>query len=247
MDWLDKLDMICSLQRPMADQIVVIPLRLKGSAASVYRQLPEEDRRNPEKVKAALRRAFAPDKFKAYEEFSARRLRSGESVDVFLADLKRLASLFGGLSSDGMCCAFMAGLPDRLKQILRAGARMGSLTLDEVVDRARAVMKDEDDAPDVAAGLVRAPRGGRRPVSCFGCGEIGHLVRHCSRNDRNRREEEPQRGQWPGHRSPMRPGRDTIQCFRCRGWGHTAARCASREQSENEQRGKARAPASSRD
>ena len=46
---------------------LVVPLRLKGGASAVYRQLPVEDRREAAKIKAALRRAFAADKFAAYQ------------------------------------------------------------------------------------------------------------------------------------------------------------------------------------
>ena len=139
-DWIEKVEMVCNLQQPPADSVIVIPLRLKGGASAVYRQLPEADRREAAKVKAALRRAFAADKYAAYEKFSARRLHTGESVDVYLADLQQLSTLFGGISEVGLGCAFVAGLPDSVKQMLRAGARMESLTLSEVVDRARAIL-----------------------------------------------------------------------------------------------------------
>lgn len=46
----------------------------------------------------------------AYEQFMVRHLRSGESVDVYLADLRKLASLFGGISEQSLTCAFVARL-----------------------------------------------------------------------------------------------------------------------------------------
>lgn len=36
--------------------------------------------------------AFALDQYAAYEAFSVRKLQSGESADVFLTDLRRLAA-----------------------------------------------------------------------------------------------------------------------------------------------------------
>ncbi|XP_037089452.1 DNA-binding protein RFX2-like [Pollicipes pollicipes] len=65
-------------------------------------QLPTEDRQDAKKVKDALRTAFVVDKFVAYELFTARRLRAGGTGDVYLADLQRLASVFGGLSDEGL-------------------------------------------------------------------------------------------------------------------------------------------------
>ena len=123
-EWIGKVEMVCSLSRRDGDQAearqeVVIPLRLTGGALSVYRQLPEDDKKDPEKIKSALKRAFALDKFTAYERFADRKLNVGESVDVYLADLQQLASLFGGLSDNGLCCAFVSGLPESVKHVLK--------------------------------------------------------------------------------------------------------------------------------
>ena len=233
-DWIEKVEMVCKLQQPAADLVIVIPLRLRGGASAVYRQLSEEDRRKADKVKAALRRAFAVDKYAAYELFSARRLRPGESVDVYLAELQRLSTLFGGLSEEGLGCAFVAGLPDSVKQMLRAGARMESLTLSEIVDRSRAVLREECNVSQAAAAaLVRrgtgdrsqGPNIGRRERGpCFLCGRSGHIARDCTT-----------RGGGVG-------GARGVRCFRCDKQGHVVAQCP-----ENEEREVDRAPASSRD
>ena len=229
-DWLEKVKMVCSLNQPAADVTIVIPLRLKGGASAVYRQLSTEQRRNAEAVKAALRRAFAVDKFAAYELFTARRLRAGESVDVYLADLQQMASLFGGLSEESLSCAFVAGLPESTKQLLRAGARMEGLTLSEILDRSRAVLRDEGAGPEIAAALTRrgpparrpdASRGPDRRVVCFVCGRPGHVARQCT------------------ERAGGSAG--AVKCYRCDGSGHIAAQCPG-----NGRREEAPAPASSR-
>ena len=230
-DWIEKVEMVCNLHQPAADSVTVIPLRLKGGASAVYRQLPEVDRREAVKVKAALRRAFAADKYTAYEKFSARRLHTGESVDVYLADLQQLCTLFGGMSEEGLGCAFVAGLPDSVKQMLRAGARMESLTLSEVVDRARAILREDCLVPDVAAALAHRGSDGRSHAfngrsgergPCFACGRPGHIARECH----------ARRGS----------AASVIRCFRCDKQGHIAARCPG-----NEEREAGTVPASSRD
>ena len=82
LDWLDKVELLCGLQEPRANEALVIPLRLKGDDSAVYRQMTETDKKDAARVKQALRRAFAGDKYAAYEQFSARRLQAWESVDM---------------------------------------------------------------------------------------------------------------------------------------------------------------------
>ena len=56
----------------------------------LYDQLSDEDKADATKIEAALRTAFATDKFSAYDEFRNRKWKSGETVDVFLAKLNDL-------------------------------------------------------------------------------------------------------------------------------------------------------------
>ena len=252
LEWIEKIEMVCTLSQRAGEtaetrQEVIIPLRLRGGALSVYRQLPEEDRKDPQKIKSALKRAFALDKFTAYERFMDRRLYAGESVDVYVAELQQLATLFGGMSEEGLSCAFVAGLPNAVKQVLKAGARVDSLSLSELADRARAVLREESDAAAMLACTRRpvAPpsgRGGRLRGPCFSCGEAGHVARDCPRGERpghGQRQPAPGRG----GRSASARGSEfpALQCYRCRAWGHIAACCPNGEREE------ALAPASSRD
>ena len=143
-EWLEKAELVCDL-RGIAHLDTVIPLRLTGGAFAVYQQVPDADKLNVGKITKALRTAFAVDSFTAYEQFMRRRLQPGETVDVFLAELRRLAVPFSGLSDKMLACAFVAGLPDTVKQLLRAGSRMDVLRLSHILRRARAVLTDEVD------------------------------------------------------------------------------------------------------
>ena len=109
---------------PPRERHTIIPLRLTGGALAVYQHLPDDDKQDTGKITKALRIGFAVDSFTAYEQFVGRRLQHGETVDVFLAELRRLAVPFGELSDKMLACAFVAGLPDTVKQLLRAGSRM---------------------------------------------------------------------------------------------------------------------------
>ena len=61
----------------------------------MYLPLPEEQKKSHDRVKTALISAFTSDGFMAYE-FSRRKLRGDESLDVHLSDLPRLVTLIGG-------------------------------------------------------------------------------------------------------------------------------------------------------
>ena len=127
-EWLEKLELVCSL-RGITELHAVVPLRLVAGAFSVYQQLDSKVKMDFKQIKAALIAAFAVDKFIAYDQFVTRRLRDGESVDVYLADLRRLAALFGGIPDAGLGCAFVAGLPASVSRILRAGSRLENLNI----------------------------------------------------------------------------------------------------------------------
>ncbi|KAG0728892.1 hypothetical protein GWK47_031514 [Chionoecetes opilio] len=138
-EWLEKLELVCRL-RGITELHTVVPLRLTAGAFSVYQQLNSADKNDISKIKAALISALAADKFVAYEQFVTRRLQDSESVDVYLADLRRLAALFGGIPDNGLICAFVAGLPSSVSHILRAGSRLEDLDVTQVLSRARAVL-----------------------------------------------------------------------------------------------------------
>ena len=110
-EWFEKAELVCRL-RNVKDLTTVVPLRLTGGAFAVYQQLSDSKKKDIEKVKGALYSAFVVDQFTAYELFVARRLKRDEVVDVYLADLRRLSSMYGGVSDTALLCAFVAGLPD---------------------------------------------------------------------------------------------------------------------------------------
>ena len=114
-EWLEKAELVCKLRG-----VAHLESVLTGGTFAVYQQLPDADKQDIGKITKALRTAFVVDSFTAYEQFVGRRLQHGETVDVFLADMRRLAVPFGGLSDKMLACAFVAGLPDTVKQLLRA-------------------------------------------------------------------------------------------------------------------------------
>ncbi|KFD49707.1 hypothetical protein M514_09404 [Trichuris suis] len=131
---------------------------------------------------------FAMDLSAAYDEFTTRQLRNGEAPDVFLAELRTLASLFGGISEKGLACAFLAGLPERVRHLLKAGLRMEDLSVSQVLARARAVLIDEGAVGIGGACLgTKQSRPGKNGAQgrCFVCGGLNHFARDCRSRRRN--------------------------------------------------------------
>ncbi|KHJ40586.1 zinc knuckle [Trichuris suis] len=182
-EWLEKVELLCRL-RGIDDVATVIPLRLTGGAFAVYMQLTAEDQKDPAKVKKALTAAFAMDSFVAYEQFVSRKLRADEPPDMFLAELRRLAALFGGVSERALACAFVAGLPGNVRQFLGAGSRTEELSLSQILARARAIIVDDRPTGVQEACLGTAEselrsRSVRLGQRCFSCGDVGHFAREC--------------------------------------------------------------------
>ncbi|KHJ43408.1 zinc knuckle [Trichuris suis] len=183
-----------------------------GGALAVYLQLPDEDKENVEKLKNALLAAFEVDQFIAYEQFITRRLNPGELPDVFLADLQRLASLFGGVSERQLSCAFVTGLPDDVRRLLRAGSRIEEFSLAQLVTRARAVLTNNPFISKLDAGLAigeprMIPKSTPRNVAirCYACGGANHLARDClTRNRTNTFRRTGGHDAWPHRQKQSR-------------------------------------------
>ena len=71
----------------------------------------------------------------------AHKLRPEETVDVYLAELWKLSVLFGGMSEKGPTCAFMAGMPKSIEELLQASSQVDNMDISEVLAWAWAILK----------------------------------------------------------------------------------------------------------
>ena len=180
-----------------------LPLFLAGPAFAVYKQLPESDKEDYGKLKAALLTAFGINCYTAYDELQKRVLRDGEPVDVYLADIKRLVAHIGQKDAEPISkCAFMAGLPGDVSMQLKSMASVEKLSLPELVARARIMLSTRESEMACAAGYQKA-KG-----TCFNCGSTSHMARECPKS--TRRNYQP---------------RYVRRCFICDQTSHIARNC----------------------
>ena len=125
-EWVEKAELVCWLSGVKNIECMV-PMRLSGGAYAVYQQLSEEKRTDFACIKDILYTEFALSPVTAYKQFAARRLRPGETVDIFLVELHKLATQFGGMTERGLICAFIAGLPEHAENLLLATTRVDDL------------------------------------------------------------------------------------------------------------------------
>ena len=125
---VENVELVCELCA-MKNVKRVLPLRLRGGALAIYRQLSAEHTADEEQIKQALITVYTADAFNAYDQFVTRQLRPGGTVDEFFAELWRLAQLVGGpLPEHWLMCAFVSGLPQHVKHLLRASSKMETMS-----------------------------------------------------------------------------------------------------------------------
>ena len=90
-EWVEKAELVCWLSGVKNIECVV-PMRLSGGMYAVYQRLSEEKRADFACIKDVLYTAFALNLVMAYKQFAARHLCPGEMVDIFLVELRKLAT-----------------------------------------------------------------------------------------------------------------------------------------------------------
>ena len=171
-EWVEKAELVCRLSGVKNIECVV-PMRLSGDGYAVYQQLSEEKRADFACINDVLYTAFALSPVTAYKQFAALRLRPGETVDVFLAELRKLATQFGGMTERGLVCAFIDGLPEHAENLLQATTRVDDLPISEILARARAILKDSFTGTESAAAAAQLPgfqeKGATALRRCYVC------------------------------------------------------------------------------
>ena len=102
----------------------------------------------------------------------AHKLCPGETVDVYLAKLRRLIVLFGVMSEKGLSYAFIAGMPESAQELLWASSQVDDLDILEVLAWAWAILKKSPMIVEQAAvvqPLQSQMKETNTPTTCYKC------------------------------------------------------------------------------
>ena len=119
---------------------------MEGEALAIWLELTEAEKANYQDSKGKLIAQMAPVKFVSLEDFHARRLRPGESLSVFLHELKRLLDQAmpeaeAATRTQLVLHQFISGLPIHVSKQVRAIGEVSDL--DKVLERAQLLLTIE--------------------------------------------------------------------------------------------------------
>ncbi|KAG0715168.1 hypothetical protein GWK47_012564 [Chionoecetes opilio] len=127
-EWLEKLELVCGCEGLMSTH-----RRTSSTHCRRILRLPAAQQRRQKndfsKIKAALISPFPPRIICRLRAVCHSPASDGESFDVYLADLHRLAALFGGIPDNGLICVFCGWFPSSVSHILGAGSRLEDLDI----------------------------------------------------------------------------------------------------------------------
>ena len=115
-------------------------MRLLKQAYAMCQQLGDEV--NLEEIKHALYTAFGTISFLAWKQSIGWQLNRGETVEIYLTDLRRLLVPFGSMKDHILGCLFLPVLPDDVSWLLWMSSRLDELGIDHLLARAQSIRKD---------------------------------------------------------------------------------------------------------
>ena len=236
-EWCQRFE-ICSKVNDWdnATMALKLPTLLEGEALSVWLELTDEQQKDYKEAKKQLVAKMAQMGFTSLEDFHRCKLQPGESVSVYLHDLKRLLDqalpdLEANARKQVVLHQFMSGLPTNISAQLRATG--DAKELDSTVEKARLLLAIGSRTPSPAAAVGTEPsevqqlkdqlseltqvavlttlRATERSkdvsqLHCFDCDGVGHVQRNCP--------------------SPRRQQRSNVgPCHVCGRFGHLARDC----------------------
>ena len=221
--WLKKVELVAKLTK-VSDEANFIPLYLEDGGLSVYMEMSSNDQASAAKIKERLLEAFSDSMFVAYTKLMATKW-TGEAVDVYINELRRLAGL-AGFKDDALDqlvkLSFVTGFPDDISVELQQISNVKAVAISTVLSRARILVANRGVTNGLAATSIR-DKDKKSPGSKVQSGFSNH-----KREEGNRSFNGKCFRCYGDHMikdCPERPDRKSIVCYRCGGEGHIATNC----------------------
>ena len=209
--WLQKVKLVAKLGG-VTDLASFLPLYLEGSALAVYLEMDERLQSDAGSIEKRLKEVYSDSDFVAYAKVVGLKW-SGESVDVYANEIRRLAGL-AGFTGEGLTCmmrlAFVTGFPDSISAELQQCGTNAQLSY--LISRARILCANRSSTSQVGAvakatvsGVskdFKSKSGGDKSGfrgKCFRC-EGPHMARDC-------------------------PDKKPVKCYACQEEGHLSYNC----------------------
>lgn len=222
--FIKKVKLVAKLKK-LTDLASFLPLYLEGDALSVYLEMDEKDQENADKVEARLMEAFTDGPFVAYGKLVYMRW-TGEQVDVYANEIRRLAGLAGFKGEDLeriVKLTFVNGFPDRISVELRQIDNVVKLSMSDVLTKARILTANSDSK--VAAAATNRPT-----MNTIGNGPRQRVYHEDQTTDQSRPGEVRRfKGQCyrcgGPHMARFCKERRTVVCYKCGKEGHISPQC----------------------
>ena len=213
--WLKKVRLVAKLQK-ITDVASLIPLYLEKDALSLYLEMSESAQASADQIEARLKEAFTDGAFTAFGKLTQSKW-TGEQVDVYANEIRRLAGLAGfeGVGLEKIVkLTFVNGFPDGISVALQQVPDILTVSMSDAISRARILtakmssgvaavtVQMDGRQPNRSDDRPMQPKGGENRVfrgQCYRCGGP-HMARVCKEQR-------------------------VIVCYRCNKPGHMANKC----------------------
>lgn len=216
-EFWQKFQVVCNLQKH-ADgkaRMGVLPLYLTGEAFTVWSTMEKADQEDEDKVQSRLAESFSMLPGEAYSSFVRRKKRVDESVDAYLADLRRLMRISGHKEDSGgkdpmLVEQFLVGMPKQLADQLRLSnaATATGLTISAISSQARALCAAAAGCVGDRDFSVTGAASHQPSKLCYECQQTGHVRRECPKLKRRQQK-----------------SLERVQCYQCKEYGHYRSNC----------------------
>ena len=219
--WLKKAKLVAKLAK-VGNLADFLPLYLDGHALSIYLEMTDDEQKNADTIEKKLKEAFSDSQFVAYSKLTNLKW-TGEPVDVFCNEIRRLAGLaeFEGDALERMVrLAFVNGLPHSIGIELQQVSGIHSMNMSDILSRAR-VLTSNRNSGTVGAVTVASSKPYRpKPTTPNegGGNSMGRDGNESSFRGKCFRCNGP-------HMALFCTERKAVTCYRCGEEGHISTHC----------------------